>query len=241
MVTKNDIKFINNLKHKKFRDLNNCFVVEGIKSINDFIDSNYKLIKLYSVDCSHFKDSNNQFQIDYKLLKKISYLTNPDDHFALFQKKKIESINVNGLIIALESIRDPGNLGTIIRTCDWFGVNEIICSLDSVDCYNPKVIQASMGSLSRVSIKYLNLKGFLKSSKHLRIGTTLNGSSIYDLNLNKAVLVFGNESNGISDELIELIDSKVTIPRFQKNNLPESLNLASSVAIILGEIKRKEL
>ena len=149
--------------------------------------------------------------------------------------------NVNGLIIALESIRDPGNLGTSIRTCDWFGVNEIICSLDSVDCYNHKVIQASMGSLSRVSIKYLNLKGFLKSSKHLRIGTTLNGSSIYDLNLNKAVLVFGNESKGISDELIELIDSKVTIPRFQKNNLPESLNLASSVAIILGEIKRKEL
>ena len=241
MVTKNDIKFINNLKHKKFRDLNNCFVVEGIKSINDFIDSNYKLIKLYSVDCSHFNDLNNQFQIDYKLLKKISYLTNPDDNFALFQKKEIQSINVNGLIIALESIRDPGNLGTIIRTCDWFGVNEIICSLDSVDCYNPKVIQASMGSLSRVSIKYLNLKGFLKSSKHLRIGTTLNGSSIYDLNLNKAVLVFGNESKGISDELIELIDSKVTIPRFQKNNLPESLNLASSVAIILGEIKRKEL
>ena len=241
MVTKNDIKFINNLKHKKFRDLNNCFVVEGIKSINDFIDSNYKLIKLYSVDCSHFNDLNNQIQIDYKLLKKISYLTNPDDHFALFQKKEIQSINVNGLIIALESIRDPGNLGTIIRTCDWFGVNEIICSLDSVDCYNPKVIQASMGSLSRVSIKYLNLKGFLKSSKHLRIGTTLNGSSIYDLNLNKAVLVFGNESKGISDELIELIDSKVTIPRFQKNNLPESLNLASSVAIILGEIKRKEL
>ena len=241
MVTKNDIKFINNLKHKKFRDLNNCFVVEGIKSINDFIDSNYKLIKLYSVNCSHFNDLNNQIQIDYKLLKKISCLTNPDDNFALFQKKEIEPINVNGLIIALESIRDPGNLGTIIRTCDWFGVNEIICSLDSVDCYNPKVIQASMGSLSRVSIKYLNLKGFLKSSKHLRIGTTLNGSSIYDLNLNKAVLVFGNESNGISDELIELIDSKVTIPRFQKNNLPESLNLASSVAIILGEIKRKEL
>ncbi len=241
MVTKNDIKFINNLKHKKFRDLNNCFVVEGIKSINDFIDSNYKLIKLYSVDCSHFNDLNNQIQIDYKFLKKISFLTNPDDHFALFQKKEIQSINVDGLIIALESIRDPGNLGTIIRTCDWFGVNEIICSLDSVDCYNPKVIQASMGSLSRVSIKYLNLKGFLKSSKHLRIGTTLNGSSIYDLNLNKAVLVFGNESKGISDELIELIDSKVTIPRFQKNNLPESLNLASSVAIILGEIKRKEL
>lgn len=241
MVTKNDIKFINNLKHKKFRDLNNCFVVEGIKSINDFIDSNYKLIKLYSVDCSHFNDLNNQIQIDYKFLKKISFLTNPGDHFALFQKKEIQSINVDGLIIALESIRDPGNLGTIIRTCDWFGVNEIICSLDSVDCYNPKVIQASMGSLSRVSIKYLNLKEFLKSSKHLRIGTTLNGSSIYDLNLNKAVLVFGNESKGISDELIELIDSKVTIPRFQKNNLPESLNLASSVAIILGEIKRKEL
>ena len=169
MVTKNDIKFINNLKHKKFRDLNNCFVVEGIKSINDFIDSNYKLIKLYSVDCSHFNDLNNQFQIDYKLLKKISYLTNPDDHFALFQKKEIQSINVNGLIIALESIRDPGNLGTIIRTCDWFGVNEIICSLDSVDCYNPKVIQASMGSLSRVSIKYLNLKGFFKEHVFIKL------------------------------------------------------------------------
>ena len=175
MVTKKDIKFINNLKQKKFRYLNNCFIVEGKKSIKEFIDSDFKIIKLYSVDCSIFIDTSNQFEIDYQLLKKMSFLKNPDDHIAIFQFKKTKPIKNNSLIIALESIRDPGNLGTIIRTCEWFGIKDVVCSLDSVDCYNPKVIQSAMGSISRLNITYLNLKDYLKSFNDLITGTSLSG------------------------------------------------------------------
>ena len=241
MVTKNDIKFLKNLKQKKFRDLNKCFVVEGKKSISEFISSDYKLLKLYSVDCFFFENIDNQFQIDYKFLKKISFLSNPTDHIAIFQLKEIEPINNNNLIICLESIRDPGNLGTIIRTCDWFGVKDIVCSLDSVDCYNPKVIQSAMGSISRVNITYLDLNNFLKSTQTLKLGTSLDGKSIYkyDLNINSGIIVFGNEANGMSKELLGLTNANLTIPRNQKNNFPESLNLASSLSIVLAEIKRK--
>ncbi len=243
MVTKNDIKFINSLKHKKFRDLNNCFIVEGKKSIKEFIDSEFKLIKLFSVNSSYFKELTNQFQIEYNQLKKISFLNNPEDHLAIFELKKTKPINNENLIIALESIRDPGNLGTIIRSCEWFGIKDIICSLDSVDCYNPKVIQAAMGSISRLNISYLNLANYLKISKSVKIGTSLIGKSIYKSNIKSenTILVFGNEANGISDELFKIIDFNLSIPRFQKHNFPESLNIASSLAIILGEIKRKEI
>mgnify|MGYP006157537437 CR=1 FL=1 len=243
MVTKKDIKFINNLKQKKFRYLNNCFIVEGKKSIKEFIDSDFKIIKLYSVDCSIFIDTSNQFEIDYQLLKKMSFLKNPDDHIAIFQFKKTKPIKNNSLIIALESIRDPGNLGTIIRTCEWFGIKDVVCSLDSVDCYNPKVIQSAMGSISRLNITYLNLKDYLKSFNDLITGTSLSGRNLYDSNIkaNNGILIFGNEANGISKELVKLTDFNLTIPRFNENDFPESLNIASSLSIILSEIKSKRL
>ena len=243
MVTKKDIKFINNLKQKKFRYLNNCFVVEGKKSIKEFIDSYYKIIKLYSVDSSFFKNISNQFEIDYQLLKRISFLNNPDDHIAIFQFKKTKPIEKNNLIIALESIRDPGNLGTIIRTCEWFGIKDLVCSLDSVDCYNQKVIQSAMGSISRVNITYLNLKDYLKSFNSVIIGTSLSGKNLYNSNIktNNGILIFGNEANGISKELLKLTDFNLTIPRFNENDFPESLNIASSLGIILSEIKSKGL
>jgi len=243
MVTKKDIKFINNLKQKKFRYLNNCFIVEGKKSITEFINSDFKIIKLYSVDCSFFKNMTNQFEIDYKLLKKMSFLNNPDDHIAIFQFKKTKPIEDNNLIIALESIRDPGNLGTIIRTCEWFGVKDVVCSLDSVDCYNQKVIQSAMGSISRVNITYLNLKDYLKSFNSVIIGTSLSGKNLYDSNIkpNKGILIFGNEANGLSRELLKLTNFNLTIPKFNLNSFPESLNIASSLSIILGEIKSNGL
>jgi TrmH family RNA methyltransferase len=241
MVTKNEIKFINSLKKKKFRDLNNSFVVEGKKSISEFINSNYDVIKLYSIDKSFFKNIENHFQIDFKLLKKISSLINPDDHLAIFKKRETKSLDYNSLIIAFESIRDPGNLGTIIRTCEWFGVKQIVCSKDSVDLYNPKVIQASMGSSSRININYLDLKPFLQASKLQTFGTALKGESIYGLKskINSGILIFGNEANGISKELLEIIDKKFSIPRPKNQLFPESLNLASSLAIFLSEIKGK--
>jgi len=241
MVTKNEIKFINSLKKKKSRDLNDCFVVEGKKSISEFINSNYDIVKLYSINKFFFKNIENHFQIDYKLLKKISSLINPEDHLAIFKKREIKSFDYNSLIIALESIRDPGNLGTIIRTCEWFGVKQIVCSKDSVDLYNPKVIQASMGSFSRININYLDLKPFLQASNLEIFGTALKGESIYGLKskINSGILIFGNEANGISKELLEIIDKKITIPKSKNQQFPESLNLASSLSIFLSEIKGK--
>tara|TARA_B100001996_G_scaffold194812_1_gene149181 strand:+ start:4778 stop:5509 length:732 start_codon:yes stop_codon:yes gene_type:complete len=243
MVTKKEIKFMNSLKHKKFRQLNNCFIVEGKKSITEFLESDYDLVKLFSVDCSFFSKIENQINIDNSLLKKISFLINPDDHVAIFKLNDAKPIDNNNLIVALESISDPGNLGTIIRNCEWFGVKDLICSKDSVDCFNPKVIQSAMGSVSRVNITYLDLYKYLKSSKNIKIGTSLNGKSIYQNNksFDKGILLFGNEANGISNHLFKLMNCNFSIPRFKKNKFPESLNLASSLGIILSEIRRKSI
>jgi|TARA_B110000908_G_scaffold170757_1_gene231271 TrmH family RNA methyltransferase len=243
MVSKKDIKLINSLKQKKFRDLNCFFIVEGKKSISEFLNSNYELVKLFSIDCSFFKDLESQIEISNDELRKISFFNNPDDHLAIFKIPENNSINENSLIVALESIRDPGNLGTIIRTCEWFGIYDIICSSDSVDCYNPKVVQSAMGSLSRVNINYVELKNYLKNTTLDLIGATLNGESLYETNLlfNKGILIFGNEANGVSLELTNMLNHNLTIPRSSNSSFPESLNLSISVGLMLGEIKRKTL
>ena len=241
MVSKKDIKLISSLKQKKFRDLNKSFVVEGKKSISEFLDSKFKLIKLFSIDCSFFADINRQVEVKSEELKKISFFNSPDDHLAIFKIPNQKSINETRLIVALESIRDPGNLGTIIRTCEWFGINDIICSNDSVDCFNPKVVQSAMGSLSRISINYLDLNSYLKNTKLNLTGMTLNGDSLYTnkSSFEKGILIFGNEANGISDKLLSLLNQNLTIPRSINSDFPESLNLSISVGVVLGEIKRK--
>ena len=241
MVSKKDIKLISSLKQKKFRDLNKSFVVEGKKSISEFLDSKFELIKLFSIDCSFFADVNRQVEVNIEELKKISFFNSPDDHLAIFKIPNQKSINETRLIVALESIRDPGNLGTIIRTCEWFGVNDIICSNDSVDCFNPKVVQSAMGSLSRISINYLDLNSYLKNTKLNLTGMTLNGDSLYTnkSSFEKGILIFGNEANGISDKLLSVLNQNLTIPRSINSDFPESLNLSISVGIVLGEIKRK--
>ena len=241
MVSKKDIKLISSLKQKKFRFLNKSFVVEGKKSISEFLDSKFELIKLFSIDCSFFADINRQVEVKSEELKKISFFNSPDDHLAIFKIPNQKSINETRLIVALESIRDPGNLGTIIRTCEWFGVNDIICSNDSVDCFNPKVVQSAMGSLSRISINYLDLNSYLKNTKLNLTGMTLNGDSLYTnkSSFEKGILIFGNEANGISDKLLSVLNQNLTIPRSINSDFPESLNLSISVGIVLGEIKRK--
>ena len=241
MVSKKDIKLISSLKQKKFRDLNKSFVVEGKKSISEFLDSKFELIKLFSIDCSFFADINRQVEVNSEELKKISFFNSPDDHLAIFKIPNQKSINETRLIVALESIRDPGNLGTIIRTCEWFGVNDIICSNDSVDCFNPKVVQSAMGSLARISINYLDLNSYLKNTKLNLTGMTLNGDSLYTnkSSFEKGILIFGNEANGISDKLLSVLNQNLTIPRSINSDFPESLNLSISVGIVLGEIKRK--
>ena len=240
MLSKNEIKLIKNLKHKKQRYLNKMFVVEGKKSVFEFINSKFVLHKLFSIDISEFS-VNNVVRLSKSELEKISFLSNPNDHLAIFKIPNEKPVNKNNLLVGLESINDPGNLGTIIRTCEWFGVEDIVCSLDSVDCYNPKVVQSAMGSLSRVNITYLDLENFLNSESLNRFGTFINGESVYEnkISTDNGIVVFGNEANGISSNLRSLIDVELTIPRFNNKKYPESLNLSNSLGIILSEFSRK--
>ena len=159
---------------------------------------------------------------------------------ALFKipQKKIE-INEN-FIVALDGVRDPGNLGTIIRLCDWFGVKQLLCSQDTVDCYNPKVIQATMGSIARVEVIYTNLKEELPSLKLPLFGTFMSGENVYESSLpSEGILVLGNEANGITDDIEQMITNKLSIPQFGNVKNTESLNVATATAIFLSEFKRR--
>lgn len=237
MVGNKDIKFIKSLNIKKNRLIANCFVVEGKKSVFEFLYSDYKLRRLYTVD-RVLIDSEKQIFVDQKTLKKISFLKNPDDYIALFELKNPKPIEENNLIVALDSVGDPGNLGTIIRTCDWFGIKDIICSLNSVDCYNPKVVQSSMGSISRVNISYLDLEKYFKTTNVYLVGASISGKSVFKIKqkLKTGVIVFGNESKGLSKKLENILNLEISIPKPNKSTYPESLNLASSVGIILSHL-----
>ena len=192
MLSKRDIKLIKSLRLKKHRLTNNLFVVEGKKSISEFIQSNFSLFKLFSIDQQYFNLESKATQITESDLKRISFLTNPDDHLAIFRIPEKKIIDESKLLLGLDGINDPGNLGTIIRTCDWYNIKDIICSNDSVDCFNPKVVQSAMGSLSRVNITYLDLKKYLSSKSFNKIGTFLNGESIFEtkINFDTGILVF---------------------------------------------------
>ena len=241
MLSKRDIKLIKSLRLKKHRLTNKLFVVEGKKSISEFIQSNFSLFKLFSIDQQYFNLESKSTQITELDLKRISFLTNPDDHLAIFRIPEKKIIDESKLLLGLDGINDPGNLGNIIRTCDWYNITDIICSNNSVDCFNPKVVQSAMGSLSRVNITYLDLKKYLSSKSFNKIGTFLNGESIFEtkINFDKGILVFGNEANGISYKVENELKQKVTIPRNSSKNYPESLNLSNSVGIILSQLSIK--
>ena len=160
---------------------------------------------------------------------------------ALFKIPVSKKIDYSNLILAFDNINDPGNLGTIIRTCDWFGIKDIICSKNSVDCFNPKVVQSAMGSLSRLNITYLDLENLISKQSLKTYGTFLSGNPIYEFKneLKNGIIVFGNEANGISPKIEKIIEFKLTIPRSDDRLYPESLNLSSSVAIVLSELFRR--
>ena len=189
----------------------------------------------------------SSFNLDVKMetivtpaeLKKISFLSTPNQALAIFEIPESKPIQNNNLIIALDAVRDPGNLGTIIRLCDWFGIQDLVCSASTVDCYNPKVIQATMGSITRVNVSYLNLETFLKNNKTDIFGAFMNSSNVYKTTLpNQGILVLGNEANGISPAIESCIDKKLSIPRFGDLQTTESLNVATATAILLSEFKR---
>lgn len=241
MLSKNNIKLIKSLEHKKFRLQHQLFLVEGLKSVQEFLKSNFQLEKIYTVNADFKIDIANKIElITEDELKKISFLKNPNQVLAVFKIPSVQKINHNNLILALDSINDPGNLGTIIRLCDWFGVEQIICSKDTVDCFNPKVVQSTMGSLTRVQLFYTDLNKFISNYKGEVLGTFIDGNNIYNIELpKKGLVVMGNEANGISDEIEKLIVQKISIPPFGNDQETESLNVATATAIVLSEFRRR--
>lgn len=240
MVSKNQIKLITSLQQKKFRNQHQLFFAEGKKVIEEFLEANYELHSLFVVN-QDFKSipKDKIFEISHAELKKISALTTANDCLAVFKIPTIVENNSNGLILALDDVRDPGNLGTIIRLCDWFGIGTLLCSKETVDVYNPKVIQATMGSISRVNIEYVDLKERIQSLNLPVFGTFMDGKNIYNEQLpEQGIIVMGNEANGISAAIEKLVDSRIAIPRFGKLQKTESLNVATATAIVLSEFKR---
>lgn len=238
MLSKNQIKLITSLKQKKFRDQLGYFVAEGVKTINELLESNFELFHLYSINSFNI-DAKNETLISEGELKKISFFKTPNQALAIFQIPKPNPIDFNQLIIALDNIRDPGNLGTIIRLCDWFGIKDLVCSYKTVDCFNPKVIQATMGSITRVNVSYVDLRESFMENNIEIFGAFMNGDTIYNTVLpTKGVLVLGNEANGISQTLESIISKRLSIPRFGNLKTTESLNVATAAAIFLSEFRR---
>lgn len=240
MLSKNQIKFINSLKKKKIRIQNKLFLAEGIKVVEELLRSPFKVHKIYCTSSYNhqFLEENTEI-ISENELKSISSLTNPNQILGIFEMPEKETIKTSGLTLVLDEINDPGNLGTIIRLADWFGVDQLICSPNTVDCFNPKVVQASMGSLARISMVYTDVIQFLQKETRPVYGALLQGENVYKSELeNEAVLVVGNEANGISEAIQKIIAHKITIPQFGKNQQTESLNVATATAILLSEFKR---
>ena len=213
-------------------------MVEGNKNIQELHQSEYKIKEIFSLDpqCLSFPEVEIT-KISEQELKKISFLQNPKDSLAICERKENQLIENKGIQLVLDGIQDPGNLGTIIRLADWFGIEQIICSLDTVDYYNPKVIQATMGSFTRTNIYYCALDGFLAQDHHLLYGTDMDGESIYTTQFPKNInLILGNEGNGIRPITEQMLDKKICIPRFGNKQSTESLNVSIAAGIILGEI-----
>ncbi len=250
VLSKSQIKRITSLNQKKYRLREGVFVAEGIKVIQELLASSLVCEGLWVVSPEidllregFVKAAQNPnlllADVPAAILKKVSFLKTPQKAIALFQIPEPVAPSRQGLSLVLDDIRDPGNLGTIIRLCDWFGVKELICSKETVDCYNPKVVQATMGSLTRVNIVYTNLHPFLAQETRPVLGTFMDGTSVYDAPLpQEAVLVMGNEANGISKEVASSITSALAIPRFGNIQATESLNVATATAIFLSECRR---
>jgi len=255
MISKNTIKLIKSLEQKKFRIKEKAFIVEGDKIVSELINSKFKIEKLFAT--SIFLEKNISIISDLKIISEVtreelnqaSLLKNPQNSIALCNlpetKKLPEKLDKN-LKIYLDDIQDPGNLGTIIRICDWFGIEQLFCSLNTADMFNPKVIQASMGSFCRVNVYYSTfdqVAKLAKSSGSVIYGALLTGENIYKQKLpENALLVLGNEGKGINSEIEKSIFNKIKIPEFNSDDkFAESLNVSVATAIICSEFKRQNL
>lgn len=255
MLSKNKIKLIQSLNRKKNRDESGVFLVEGNKMVEEAIRSDFEIDFLVCTsDFAYQHPEINRrakelIETDSESISKASLLQNPQDALAIVVKPKYVFPEIdfnNELILALDFIQDPGNLGTILRIADWYGINHIVCSENTVDLFNPKVVQASMGAIFRVKTLIADLPSFIKTSAINSIpvyGTFLEGQNIYQQTLSSnGIIVLGNEGNGISDPVSRLVTRKLFIPSFSTHdNKPESLNVAIAAAICCSEFKRRYL
>ena len=235
-MTQNEIKQIRSLQIKKFRDELNLFVAEGDKCISE-LSKAFTLVQHFSADNTPLKD-----------IERASSLRTPQGSIAVFRKPQfpLPVIQPDTLYLALDGIQNPGNLGTIIRTADWFGIRDIICSANTADCFSPKVVQATMGALARVRVHYTDLPAWLTNSQHSTIyGTLLTGKDLYAPDAipdkRSGIIVMGNEGNGLSPEVRKLITHSLRIPSFPPDApTSESLNVAIATAVILAHFRQPD-
>ncbi len=216
------------------------FLAEGPKVVQELLDSDFELHHFFTVgDIFPRIPGNKATIITEAELNKISALTTPNTCLAVFEIPQPKPLRNEGLIVALDDVRDPGNLGTIIRLCDWFGITQLVCSEQCADVYNPKVVMATMGSLSRVNVVYTVLEDFLETSVLPVFGTFMDGENIYKKQLlAEGIIIMGNEANGISAPIEKKVTQRIAIPRFGNLQQTESLNVATATAIILSEFRR---
>jgi len=234
-LSKNKIKWIRSLRLKKNRDQEQLFVVEGEKMVRELMAEWPSSIHCICTSEDLIDWSGEAYQTDERTLKEISQLQTPNKFLAVV-KKPIIKANKEDFIIVLDGIQDPGNMGTILRTCDWFNVDKIICSNTTVDIFNTKVIQSSMGSLFRIPVEYVNLHEYLSSAELPIYGALLKGENVYSQSFSqRGIIVMGNEGYGISEEIKALIQHPIHIPRFGG---AESLNVSVATGILLSEFSR---
>ncbi len=247
MLSKSHIKLIQSLKLNKFRKQHRLFIAEGPKIVGELLNSNFRIREVYATEeFIHKQKSSDGFNlVTQKELERISLLKSPNQVLALVEipEEKVPQLHPEELVLVLDGINDPGNMGTILRTADWFGIQKVICSENCAELYNPKVIQATMGSFARISVVYLNLAEFLKRvpSSIAVYGAVLNGSNIYQTQLkSKGLLIIGSESHGISDDVLAFVTNKISIPEFSSStDKAESLNASVATAILCSEFRRQ--
>ena len=244
MISKREAKFIKSLHQKKFRSKEGFFVVEGEKNVIEVINSNFKIDTVYASQKfleAHNSSFNKSIRIEETKEAEISsasFLTTNTSALAVVHIPKSSQFESDGdYTLAFENLQDPGNLGTIIRTADWYGFKNIVCSLNSVDCYNPKVIAATMGSFARVNVHYLDLEAFIKEQKLPVYGALLSGDNIHTVPFKeKGILLFGNESKGLSETMQNLVTDKVLIKGYGG---AESLNVGIATAVFCDNLRRE--
>ena len=239
MVTKSELKYIQSLSDKKVRLETGCFIAEGVKLVGEMIAAGYPLKAVYALDSWESPDATLEVtRIEAFELEKMSMLQTPNQVLAVaMMPQKKETLDLAGpLTIVLDGIQDPGNMGTIIRTADWFGITQIVASEDTVDVFNPKVIGATMGSFMRVSVTYKNLADWMPTIKLPVYGALLEGENVFTIKTpQKGLLVIGSEGKGIRENILDLITHPVTIPKIGD---AESLNAGIAAGIIVAQLTR---